>query len=73
MALNLRICVSRAFHPKALSFSDMIHYSYFRVTKQRGQARLHKLSLKKYQALPELGAGVPGWHSRVGCLFLLDG
>lgn len=64
MALNLRICVSKASHLKALSFSsDKNYYSYFRDKRQRGQAT---------QIVPERGPATlrfrswdSSWHPRM--------
>ena len=63
MALNLRICVSKASHLEALSFSDKDYYSYFRDKRQRGQAT---------QIVPEREPATLGfrswdssWHPRM--------
>lgn len=69
MALNLRICVSRASPLKALSFSDKNYYSYFRGKRQRGQAT--QMVPETEPATPEFRSWDPGWHSRMG-LFVSD-
>lgn len=70
MALNLRICISRASPLKAFSFSDKNYYSYFRGKRQRGQAtqmvRETELATLKFRSWDP--RWLPGW----GCLFLTD-
>lgn len=64
MALNLRICVSKASHLKALSFSDKKYYSYFRGKRQRGKAT--QMVPEREPATLRFRSWASGWHPRLG-------
>lgn len=64
MALNLRICVSKASHLEALSLSDKNCCSYFKVKVQRGQAT--QMVPEKEPASLRFRSWDYDWHPRMG-------
>lgn len=64
MALNLRICVSKASHLEALSFSDKKYYSYFRGKRQRGEAT--QMDPEREPATLRIRNWDSGWHPKMG-------